>query len=43
MFGKKNAKEECARGLWEVLREVARGRGVILGDEVDGDWEGVEM
>ncbi len=32
MFGKKNAKEECSRGLWEVLRELARGRGVAVGE-----------
>lgn len=38
VFGKKNAKEECARGLWEVLREVARGRGVAV-----GEMEEVEM
>ena len=28
VFGKKNAKEECARGVWEVLRRIARERGV---------------
>ncbi|KAI4114472.1 MAG: hypothetical protein LQ345_004750 [Seirophora villosa] len=30
VFGKKNGKEECARGVWEVLREVARERGVEI-------------
>lgn len=30
LFGKKNGKEECARGVWEVLREVARERGVEI-------------
>ncbi|KAL8729648.1 MAG: hypothetical protein Q9166_004597 [cf. Caloplaca sp. 2 TL-2023] len=35
VFGKKNAKEECARKVWEVLREVARGRGVEV-EEVEG-------
>ncbi|KAL9604260.1 MAG: hypothetical protein Q9219_000658 [cf. Caloplaca sp. 3 TL-2023] len=30
VFGKKNAKEECARGVWEALREVARERGVEI-------------
>ena len=30
MFGKKNAKEECARGVWEVLKGVARERGVEI-------------
>ncbi|KAL9007076.1 MAG: hypothetical protein Q9188_000199 [Gyalolechia gomerana] len=34
VFGKKNAKEECAKGVWEVLREVARERGVEV-EEVD--------
>ncbi|KAL8853611.1 MAG: hypothetical protein Q9221_001597 [Calogaya cf. arnoldii] len=28
VYGKKNAKEECARGVWEVLKGVARERGV---------------
>ncbi|KAL8675170.1 MAG: hypothetical protein Q9168_000423 [Polycauliona sp. 1 TL-2023] len=28
VYGKKNAKEECAREVWEVLKGVARGRGV---------------
>ncbi|CAO1605487.1 hypothetical protein XANCAGTX0491_009004 [Xanthoria calcicola] len=30
VFGKKNAKEECARGVWEVLKGVARERGVEI-------------
>ena len=28
VFGKKNAKEECARGVWDVLVRVAKKRGV---------------
>ncbi|KAL9001010.1 MAG: hypothetical protein Q9169_000494 [Polycauliona sp. 2 TL-2023] len=28
VYGKKNAKEECARGVFEALKGVARGRGV---------------
>ncbi|KAL8900504.1 MAG: hypothetical protein Q9192_001039 [Flavoplaca navasiana] len=28
VYGKKNAKEECARGVWEALKGVARERGV---------------
>lgn len=36
VFGKKNAKEECARGVWEVLRKVAKERGVDV-EEVDGE------
>ena len=37
IFGKKSAKEECARGVWEVLRELAANRGVDVGleDEMD--------
>ncbi|KAL8803286.1 MAG: hypothetical protein Q9182_003244 [Xanthomendoza sp. 2 TL-2023] len=35
VFGKKNAKEECARGVWDLLKEVARGRGVEV-EEVEG-------
>lgn len=44
VFGKKNAKEECARGVWEVLKGVARDRGVGIAVE-DGDegGEGGEM
>ncbi|KAL8713370.1 MAG: hypothetical protein Q9220_002569 [cf. Caloplaca sp. 1 TL-2023] len=34
VFGKKNAKEECARGVWEVLRTLAESRGVQV-REVD--------
>ncbi|KAL8762759.1 MAG: hypothetical protein Q9184_001299 [Pyrenodesmia sp. 2 TL-2023] len=34
VFGKKNAKEESARGVWEVLRKVAKERGVDV-EEVD--------
>ncbi len=36
VFGKKNAKEESARGVWEVLRKVAKERGVDV-EEVDGE------
>lgn len=39
VFGKKNAKEECARGVWDVLRKVAKERGVDV-EEVDGEWDG---
>ncbi|KAL9641276.1 MAG: hypothetical protein Q9204_000125 [Flavoplaca sp. TL-2023a] len=28
VYGKKNAKEECARGVWEALKGVAKERGV---------------
>ena len=37
IFGKKAAKEECARGVWEVLRDLAANRGVDVGleDEMD--------
>lgn len=37
VFGKKAAKEEVARGAWDVLVKVAEGRGVKLEEEeVDG-------
>lgn len=39
VFGKKNAKEECAKAVWEVLREVARERGVDV-EEVEEE-EGI--
>ena len=32
IFGKKAAKEEVAKGVWEVLIKVAEGRGVKLGE-----------
>lgn len=38
VFGKKSAKEECARGVWQVLGKLARERGVeveISSDEDD--------
>ena len=33
MFGKKSAKEECARGVFEYLRALAEKRGVSVGEE----------
>lgn len=30
VFGKKNAKEEIAEGVWEVLQELAEKRGVKM-------------
>lgn len=38
VYGKKAAKEEVARGVWEALKELATERGVKVGieDEVDG-------
>ncbi|KAL9615405.1 MAG: hypothetical protein Q9167_000234 [Letrouitia subvulpina] len=36
VFGKKSAKEECARGVWEVLRRLAKKRGVEI-EEVGED------
>ena len=36
MYGKKNAKEDCARGVLEVLVDLAKKRGVDL-DEVFGN------
>ena len=43
LFGRKAAKEECARGVWKVLMAEAAKRGVGVGieDEGDGD-EGME-
>lgn len=32
VFGKKNAKEECARGIWRELKALARTRGVEVAD-----------
>ena len=32
VHGKKNAKEECARGVWEVLKEMAKKRGLVVED-----------
>ena len=40
VYGKKNAKEECARGLFEVLKDLARARGVSV--DVDGEEAEVE-
>ena len=38
VFGKKNAKEEVAKGIWEVLQELAEKRGVnICETEIGGD------
>lgn len=42
VYGKKNAKEDCARGVLEVLMDLARKRGVDL-HEVFGNDEDLEM
>ncbi len=35
VFGKKNAKEEIAKGVWEELQKLAEKRGVAI-SETDG-------
>lgn len=37
VYGRKGAKDECARGVWEVLRQLARKRGVEI-EEVGEDF-----
>lgn len=32
VFGKRNAREECAKGVLEFLEQLARGRGVDVGE-----------
>ena len=41
VFGKKNAKEEIAMGVWEVLRKLAEKRGVAI-SEIEGGAEDYE-
>ena len=41
IFGKKNAKEECAKGVWEVLHALAKKRGIKV-DEVDNEDEDMD-
>ena len=41
VFGKKNAREECAKGVLEFLERLARGRGVDLGGVEGGAERGV--
>ena len=41
VFGKKNAKEEIAKGVWEVLRKLAEKRGATI-SEIDGGAEDYE-
>ena len=38
VYGKKNAKEECAKGVWAALSELAKRRGLSIA-EVDDDDE----
>ena len=38
VFGKKNAKEEIAKGVWEALQKLAEKRGVSI-SETDGGAE----
>lgn len=42
VYGRKFAKEECARAVWDVLRKMARERGVEVGivEEGKGAEEG---
>ncbi len=44
VFGKKNAKEEIAKGVWEILQELAAKRNVKVdvkeGMDVDGEGFG---
>lgn len=42
VFGKKNAKEEIAKGVWEVLQELAAKRNVRVDvkEGMDVDREG---
>lgn len=42
VYGRKNAKEECARSVLEILKDLAKKRGVNL-DEVIGAEEDVTM
>ena len=41
VFGKKNAKEWIAKGVWELLRELAEKRGVVI-SEADGGVDDYE-
>jgi len=34
IYGKKNAKEECAKGVWNALSDLARSRGIKI-DEME--------
>ena len=38
IYGKKNAKEEIAKGLWQVMQELAAQRGASI-SEIDGPGE----
>lgn len=42
VFGKKSAKEECARGVWQVLAKLAKKRGVEVEISSDEDDDGRE-
>lgn len=41
IYGKKSAKEEVAKGVWQVLQELAEKRGVNI-SETDGVGGGYE-
>ena len=40
VFGQKNAKEQCARAVWEVLKDLAKKRGVQVA-EISEDEDAV--
>lgn len=43
VYGKKNAKEECAKGVWLALSKLAKERGVSVSEEGEEEEEDVEM
>ena len=42
IFGKKKAKEEVAKGVWEVLKALAAKRNVNIAEEDDSDISWVD-
>lgn len=43
IFGKKNAKEEIAKGVWEVLEKLALKRNVRLSEKEGTDAGGEDI
>ena len=39
IYGKKNAREECAKGVWMVLSALAKKRGIKVAEIDDEDVE----
>jgi len=43
IFGRKNAKEDVAKGVWEALKELASKRNVNIDEKSGTDADGEDI